>query len=49
LVTVTIAAAELPRLFDALRPEGVWIGGVSGISNREEADAILDQVARWSR
>ena len=48
LVTVGVPANELPALFEALKPAGVWIGGVSGITNRAEADAVLSAVTAWA-
>jgi hypothetical protein len=43
----SIPVKDLPRLFEVLRPEGVWICHVSGISNKDEADAALQAIARW--
>jgi hypothetical protein len=49
LQILSIPANDLPRLFEALHPEGVWISHVSGISNREEAEAALRLIAGWTR
>jgi hypothetical protein len=38
---------ELQVLMDSLSPEGMWLG-MAGIDDREEADAVLKQVARWA-
>ena len=43
----SVPAADLGRLFEALRPEGVWLSHVSGISNSEEAEVVLKRIARW--
>jgi hypothetical protein len=48
-ITEPVPATELPRLFTALRPEGVWIGGVSGITNQDEAAAALKAIGRWGK
>ena len=40
---------DLDDLFDALRPEGVWLSGVSGIRNREDAEAALKKISQWGR
>jgi hypothetical protein len=45
----SIPAADLPELFKVLRPEGVWISSVTGVTNRQEAEWVLAQVARWTR
>jgi len=39
---------DLPRLFEALEPGGVWIDGVAGVTNIEEADAVLKQTEAWA-
>jgi hypothetical protein len=44
-----LPATDLPQLFSALRPEGVWIGNVSGITNQAEADAALKAIGRWGK
>lgn len=38
---------ELPRVFETLRPEGVWFASISGIDSRETADKILDRIEKW--
>lgn len=47
LQILSIPANDLPHLFDALRPEGVWISHVSGITSRDEAQAAVAAVSRW--
>jgi hypothetical protein len=37
---------ELGELTANLRPEGLWLD-ISGITNKEEAQAVIDRVARW--
>ena len=44
---LSIHVSDLKNLFEVLRPEGVWLSSVSGISNREEAEAALKAVSRW--
>ena len=44
-----LPAKDLDRLFESLSPEGVWISGLSGISNRDEADAALAKLCGWTR
>jgi len=39
---------DLELLFEALRPEGAWIA-LSGVQNREVAEAALTRIARWGR
>jgi hypothetical protein len=49
LITESVPMADLPKLFSALQPQGVWIGHVSGITNQDEADAALKAIARWGK
>ena len=36
-----------PKLFDALRPQGVWISSVEGIKDQAQAEAALKALIRW--
>lgn len=45
----SVPAKDISRLFEALHPEGVWIGSVSGVSNQQEAEAILGEIAQWTK
>jgi len=49
LQILSVPARDLPRLFQALSPEGVWISSVSGISDLHEAETALTNIARWTR
>lgn len=40
---------DLPLLFRSLSPEGVWINNISGVRNREEADAALKTISQWTK
>lgn len=40
---------ELNDVFEIIRPEGVWLTGIGGISNSEEAEAALKIVSRWGK
>ena len=48
LQILSVPAADLPHLFESLRPEGVWISSVSGISNEQEAEAALGLIRKWT-
>lgn len=48
LQITSIPAADLPRLFTVLAPEGVWISSVSGINSRQEAEAVLKLISGWT-
>ena len=37
---------ELDLFMTSLRPEGLWLG-ISGVQDREQAEAILRRMARW--
>jgi hypothetical protein len=39
--------SDLGAVFEALRPEGVWIASLGGVEDRETAEAVLERVARW--
>lgn len=43
---VTVAAGDLGRLFEALRPEGAWLD-ITGVTDAESARAALAAVRRW--
>ncbi len=45
----SVPYADLPRLFSVLKPEGIWINGVSGISTQEEAESALRLISGWTR
>ncbi len=49
LQILSVPAGDLHRLFETLRPEGVWISSVSGIADRQEAEAALRAIARWTK
>ncbi len=46
---LSIPAKDLSLLFKSLEPEGVWISSVSGISNRQEAEAALRMIEQWTK
>ena len=46
---LAIPAKDLDFLFESLHPEGVWISSVSGVSNQEEAEAVLKKITKWTR
>jgi hypothetical protein len=39
---------DLPDVFKALKPEGVWLS-VGGVADRETAEAAMKAVSRWGR
>jgi len=45
---LSVSVKDLELIFEVLRPEGVWLSHVSGINNREEAEAALKAISRWS-
>ena len=49
LQILSIPAKDLNQLFAALEPEGVWISSVSGVSNQQEAEAVLGNIAQWTK
>ena len=49
LQILSIPAEDLNLLFDVLQPEGVWLSHISGISNQQEATAVLGKIAQWTK
>lgn len=45
---LALPAKDLPRLFEALDPGGVWIT-VQGISNQQEAETALRDISQWTK
>ncbi len=43
-----LPAKDLPLLFKTLDPRGVWVS-VCGISNQQEAEAALRDIAKWTK
>jgi hypothetical protein len=40
-------ANELDEIFANLSPDGVWFGSVGGVSNKEEADKVIERIKNW--
>jgi|TARA_B100000315_G_scaffold174322_1_gene162738 hypothetical protein len=49
LQILSVPAKDLKLLFATLKPEGVWISSVSGISDQSEAEAVLGEIAQWTK
>lgn len=45
---LALPVKDLPLLFETLDPEGVWVS-VLGISNQQEAEAALREIAAWTK
>jgi len=46
---LSVPAKDLDHLFDVLRPEGVWISNLTGITNETEAETALKKIVRWGK
>lgn len=46
-LTLEVRMDELPLVFEALRPEGLYFMGIAGIDSVETADAVLKRIAKW--
>ena len=44
-----VPTKDLPRLFESLNPEGVWISGVPDVTTPHEAEAVLAEISRWTK
>lgn len=49
LQILSMPVTDLDRLFEVLRPEGVWISQIAGIETRGEAESALKAISRWGR
>jgi hypothetical protein len=47
LQIISVAAKDLHRISEVLKPEGIWISNVTGISNLEETEAALKVLSSW--
>ena len=46
-VHLHIDISELDDVIQNLKPDGLWFNYISGVSNKEEADAVLKRIANW--
>lgn len=44
---IFLDVSDLDLLFENLKPEGIWIGGISGVDDEETADYVLKRVGQW--
>jgi hypothetical protein len=44
---LSVPAQDLDKLFEILRPEGVWIGNITEVQTIEQANEILNKIERW--
>ncbi len=47
LQILSVPVNDLSILTEVLKPGGVWISNISGLTNREESRAALDVLSRW--
>ena len=43
-----ISIDDLPLLFEQLRPEGIYIGGVEGVQDVETAEKVIKRITSWA-
>jgi hypothetical protein len=48
VIQLIVSLDELPRVFETLRPEGVWFSYISGITDKDTADAVLKRIEKWA-
>ena len=46
-VHLAIDVRELGDVITNLKPDGVWFSHISGVSNKEEADKIIERIKNW--
>ena len=46
-VLLGIHINELDDVFANLKPDGIWFQGIGGISNKEEADKVIERIKNW--
>ncbi|MAG13144.1 MAG: trimethylamine corrinoid protein 2, partial [Spirochaetales bacterium] len=44
----SLQISEIALMFENLRPEGVYISGISGVTDDESADALIRRIAAWN-
>ena len=44
---IGVTTENINLLFEALRPEGIYLSAVDGVTDRETADSVLRRVAAW--
>jgi len=47
IVLCNTTVRDLDRIFETLRPEGVYISGVGGVEDVETAEAVIRRVTNW--
>lgn len=43
----TLSVKTLPLLFENLKPEGVWISNINGITDQYTADEVIKRITAW--
>ena len=46
-IQLDVTLAELPLVFETLRPEGIWFSHIAGIEDRETADKVISRIKAW--
>lgn len=46
-IQLMISLEELPRVFETLRPEGIWFSSIAGVQDRETADTVIKRITAW--
>ena len=47
LIQLWVDIDELSLVFETLKPEGVWISGICGISDEYSANEVLKRISKW--
>jgi len=46
-LNLDITLDELPLVFEALKPEGVWFSSIYGVKDKETADRVIKRIEAW--
>lgn len=44
---VFMDVSDMDLMFENLKPEGIWIGGISGVDDVETAEYVLKRIGKW--
>lgn len=45
---LNITLAELPLVFETLRPEGVWFADIQGVNDLDTAEKVIKRIEKWA-
>lgn len=46
---IAVPFEDLELLFESLAPEGIWISGVRGVNDMQQAETALEKISGWTK